>query len=86
MLSRPMLAKTYGDGPSCQYKPGMLVQPKLNGIRALYHNGTFVSPSLIRGHAVMDDGTEVGTDTVVTRPVVSRKAARQTARTFVLHS
>lgn len=38
-----MLAKTYGDGLSCQYKPGMLVQPKLNGIRALYHNGTFVS-------------------------------------------
>lgn len=38
-----MLAKTFGDGPSCQYIPGMLVQPKLNGIRALYWNGEFVS-------------------------------------------
>lgn len=38
-----MLAKTYGAGPSCQYTPGMIVQPKLNGIRALYCNGTFVS-------------------------------------------
>lgn len=38
-----MLAKTYGSSPSCLYTPGMIVQPKLNGIRALYHNGTFTS-------------------------------------------
>lgn len=42
-LIRPMLAKTYLDGPSCLYTPGMLVQPKLNGIRLMYLNGRFVS-------------------------------------------
>lgn len=42
-LVRPMLAKTYQDGSSCQYAPGMLVQPKLNGIRLMYLNGQFVS-------------------------------------------
>lgn len=43
ILVRPMLAKTFGAGPSCQYMPGHIVQPKLNGIRALYQGGTFVS-------------------------------------------
>lgn len=38
-----MLAKTYNDGPSCRYREGMLVQPKLNGIRMLYNNGICVS-------------------------------------------
>jgi len=38
-----MLAKTYQDGPSCQYSPGMMVQPKLNGIRLMYLNEQFVS-------------------------------------------
>ncbi len=30
-----MLARHYGDGPSCQFRPGLLAQPKLNGIRCL---------------------------------------------------
>jgi len=38
-LPRPMLAKTYGSAPSCLYVPGMIVQPKLNGIRMMYCNG-----------------------------------------------
>ncbi len=49
-------------------------------LNTLANGGTYVSPSLVRGHAVMDDGTEVGTDTTTTREVVSPKAARQTAR------
>jgi len=45
-LPRPMLAKTYGSAPSCQYVPGMIVQPKLNGIRMMYCNGVCWSRDL----------------------------------------
>ncbi len=45
-LPRPMLAKTYGSSPSCQYVPGMIVQPKLNGIRMMYCNGVCWSRDL----------------------------------------
>lgn len=40
-----MLAKTYQATPALGYTPGMLVQPKLDGLRCLYHNGTFMSRS-----------------------------------------
>jgi len=39
-LIRPMLAQKYHPK---RFIPGMFVQPKLNGIRALYQNGQFVS-------------------------------------------
>lgn len=34
-MLRPMLARHYEDGPSCQFQRGLLAQPKLNGIRCL---------------------------------------------------
>lgn len=40
-LVRPMLAKTYE--PRYWIPGGMFVQPKLNGIRAMYKNGVFMS-------------------------------------------
>lgn len=49
-------------------------------INAVANDGVYVSPSLIRGRATTDDGLDVGTDTRVTRRVVSAKAAHQTAR------
>ncbi len=42
-MLRPMLARHYEDGPSCQFQRGLLAQPKLNGIRALYSNGILQS-------------------------------------------
>ena len=42
-MLRPMLARHYEDGPSCQFQPGLLAQPKLNGIRALYSNNILQS-------------------------------------------
>lgn len=44
-LAKPMLAKVYKDD---LYRPGMLVQPKLNGVRAMYMDGQLVS----RGHGL----------------------------------
>lgn len=41
MKVRPMLAKKFQ--PKRWTKEGMFVQPKLNGVRALYHEGVFMS-------------------------------------------
>jgi cell division protein FtsI (penicillin-binding protein 3) len=49
-------------------------------INTIANDGVYVSPSLVRGSARTDDGALVGTDQTVTRRVVSRQAARQTAR------
>jgi cell division protein FtsI (penicillin-binding protein 3) len=49
-------------------------------VNTIANGGRYVSPSLVQGSAVTDDGTEVGTDTATERRVVSQGAARQTAR------
>ncbi|MBO0847518.1 MAG: penicillin-binding protein 2 [Nocardioides sp.] len=46
-------------------------------INTIANGGVRVDPSLILGHATMNDGTEVGTDVATRRRVVSAKAARQ---------
>ncbi|MFZ2503895.1 MAG: penicillin-binding protein 2 [Nocardioides sp.] len=48
-------------------------------INAVANGGVYVPPSLVRGRATTNEGTEVGTETVKARRVVSAKAARQTA-------
>jgi cell division protein FtsI (penicillin-binding protein 3) len=49
-------------------------------VNTVANGGVYVSPSLIQGSATTDDGVRVGTDTAVERRVVSKGAARQTAR------
>ena len=49
-------------------------------VNTIANGGVRVSPSLIRGTAVTDDGLVVGTDTATTDRVVGRGAARQMAR------
>jgi cell division protein FtsI (penicillin-binding protein 3) len=46
-------------------------------INTIANGGVRVSPSLIRGTAVTDEGQTVGTDTTTTRRVVSKRAAHQ---------
>jgi cell division protein FtsI (penicillin-binding protein 3) len=46
-------------------------------VNTIANGGVRVSPSLIRGRAVTDDGQVVGTDTTTTRRVVSKRAAHQ---------
>jgi cell division protein FtsI (penicillin-binding protein 3) len=48
-------------------------------INTIANGGVRVSPSLVRGSATTDSGTQVGTDHVTTRRVVSEQAAKQTA-------
>ncbi|MDQ4051269.1 MAG: penicillin-binding protein 2 [Actinomycetota bacterium] len=48
-------------------------------VNTIANGGVRIDPSLIKGSATMDDGTEVGTDTATRRRVVSAEAARQTA-------
>ena len=48
-------------------------------INTIANGGVRVSPSLIEGSAVTDDGRRVGTDHATARRVVSARAARQTA-------
>jgi cell division protein FtsI (penicillin-binding protein 3) len=43
------------------------------------NDGIRIDPSLVKGTATLDDGTEVGTDQATTRRVISSEAARQTA-------
>ncbi len=49
-------------------------------VNTIANGGVRVSPSLLRGTAVTDDGLVVGSDTTTTQRVVSRNAARQMAR------
>jgi cell division protein FtsI (penicillin-binding protein 3) len=49
-------------------------------VNTIANDGVRVSPSLVRGTAVTDGGITVGTDTATTERVISRNAARQTAR------
>jgi cell division protein FtsI (penicillin-binding protein 3) len=49
-------------------------------VNTLANDGVRIDPSLVRGHAALDDGTEVGTDEVTERRVISSDAARQTAQ------
>jgi len=49
-------------------------------VNTIANDGVRVSPSLVRGSAVTDDGITVGSDTATTDRIVSRGAARQMAR------
>ncbi|WP_240181842.1 penicillin-binding protein 2 [Nocardioides sp. 616] len=49
-------------------------------VNTVANGGVRVSPSLIRGRATTDDGTEVGTEVATRARVVSKRAARQTAQ------
>ncbi|CUR54013.1 Peptidoglycan synthetase FtsI [metagenome] len=49
-------------------------------INTIANDGVYVSPSVIQGSATNTLGQTVGTDTTVTRRVVSPQAAQQTAR------
>ena len=46
-------------------------------VNTIANGGVRVSPSLIRGTAVTDEGLQVGTDTATTERVVSKRAAHQ---------
>ena len=48
-------------------------------VNAIANDGVRIDPSLVKGSATLDDGTEVGTEEAGTRRVISTKAARQTA-------
>ena len=48
-------------------------------VNTIANGGVRVSPSLVRGTAVTDDGITVGTDTTTTERVVSKSAAHQMA-------
>lgn len=47
-------------------------------LNTIANGGVRISPSLIRGSATTDDGTQVGTDHTTRSRVISEKAARQT--------
>lgn len=53
-------------------------------VNTVANDGVRVSPSLIRGSATTDAGREVGTDHTTATRVISRKAARQTAKMMEL--
>jgi cell division protein FtsI (penicillin-binding protein 3) len=48
-------------------------------VNTVANGGVRVSPSLIRGTAVTDEGLSVGTDTATTERVISKRAAHETA-------
>jgi cell division protein FtsI (penicillin-binding protein 3) len=48
-------------------------------VNTIANGGVRVSPSLISGTAVTDDGLTVGTDTTTTERVISKRAAHQTS-------
>lgn len=48
-------------------------------VNTIANGGVRIDPSLVKGVATLDDGTEVGTDVAGTRRVISTRAARQTA-------
>ena len=49
-------------------------------VNAVANDGVYVAPSLVKGRATTALGDEVGSDTAIERRVVSRRAARWTAR------
>lgn len=49
-------------------------------INTIANGGVRIDPSLVRGSARLDNGTEVGTDQATERRVISEKAALQTMR------
>lgn len=49
-------------------------------VNTIANGGVLVSPSIIAGSAVTDDGTTVGTDVATRTRVVSKQAARATAK------
>ncbi|WP_224278291.1 peptidoglycan D,D-transpeptidase FtsI family protein [Nocardioides lacusdianchii] len=49
-------------------------------VNTIANGGVLVSPSIISGSAVTDDGTTVGTDVATRTRVVSKQAARATAK------
>ena len=51
----------------------------ITAINAIANGGVRIDPSLVEGSATLDDGTQIGTDQVEKRQVVSPRAARQTA-------
>ncbi|HEX8779883.1 MAG TPA: penicillin-binding protein 2, partial [Nocardioides sp.] len=53
-------------------------------VNTIANGGVRVSPSLVKGSATTDGGREVGTDHSTATRVISRKAARQTARMMEL--
>ena len=48
-------------------------------VNTIANGGERIDPSIVRGTATLDDGTEVGTGAATRRQVVSEDAARQTA-------
>lgn len=48
-------------------------------VNTIANDGVRIDPSLVKGRATLDDGTEVGTEQVTERRVISSEAARQTA-------
>jgi cell division protein FtsI (penicillin-binding protein 3) len=48
-------------------------------VNAVANGGVYVQPSLVKGHATLNDGTVVGSDLATSHRVISEKAARQTA-------
>ncbi|WP_307816342.1 peptidoglycan D,D-transpeptidase FtsI family protein [Nocardioides limicola] len=53
-------------------------------VNAVANDGVRVDPSLVRGVATTDTGTEVGTDTATSTRVISSQAARDTAEMMEL--
>ncbi|WP_235530033.1 peptidoglycan D,D-transpeptidase FtsI family protein [Nocardioides sp. Root151] len=53
-------------------------------VNTIANGGIHVDPNIIKGSAVTDDGTKVGTSTSTTRRVVSEDAARQTSEMMEL--
>jgi cell division protein FtsI (penicillin-binding protein 3) len=53
-------------------------------VNAIANGGVHVSPSLVQGSATTDAGRQVGTDHATANRVISRKAARQTAKMMEL--
>ena len=49
-------------------------------VNAIANGGELVTPSVVKGAAVTDSGTKVGTDYTTKHRVISRKAARQMAK------
>lgn len=49
-------------------------------VNVIANGGVYVQPSLVKGRATTSAGEVVGSDTSVTRRVISEKAARQTTR------
>ena len=51
----------------------------ISAINTIANDGVRIDPSLVKGSATLDNGTEIGTDHADRRRVISTEAARQTA-------